>query len=322
MATTLPPPSRIPVPRSFTAPTTPALNTFKSSSPPTALNAKLEKISASERKIAALSARITCSTPTFNQSTKFSHLASAHRLPESPMMQRGQGICNLWRYTDYKTTLAADESSPTASSSGSLSWKSSRFRLRMRRSKNSLRSSDGSSGSDCHSSRSSSPGSPLISEKALPPLPPLFSPCTSPMDRYYHDSDFAPVPVAAPPPRPRFRASRKPAPEYIPAIVLPTPGSPSSSRSGEISDPESTSALQNVGPNVFIAYDDDSSVRADFGIHACHQPRSCGCCGLGHSARPPIGHHFRPGERNKYPPSSHPSPSRPGPCRTGFLSAI
>ncbi|KAJ7470948.1 hypothetical protein FB451DRAFT_1252573, partial [Mycena latifolia] len=255
-------PSRIPVPRSFTVPTTPVPNTSTPSPLPTP-RPKLERTHSTKdlRKIAALSVRLTCSTPTFNQSTKFAHLASAHHVPDSPMMQRGQGICNLWRYTDYKTTLAADEPTSPPSSSGSLSRKSSSLRLRLRRSINSLRSSSNSDGSsDGRSSRSSSPGpSPVLTEKELPPLPSLFSPCISPIDEYCHDSNFPPELDMAPPAQ--FKVRRKPAPEYNPNIALPTSASPSSSESSleENDESEQSSSLQNVGPNVFIAYDDDSS---------------------------------------------------------------
>ncbi|KAJ7116725.1 hypothetical protein C8R44DRAFT_983694 [Mycena epipterygia] len=225
--------SRIPVPRSFltsrsfTAPATPIPNTFQTT------NDLGNSNSDDERKLAALTIRLTCSTPTFNQSNKFSHFASGHH---SSVMQLGQGISSL---TGYKTSPAKDTTILTPGSSGSFSRKPSRFRLRMRSSKSSPCSSDESS-SVGQSSRSSSPGTPILAEKTLPLLPPLFSPCTSPINEYYHNS------------RPRFKIRRKPVPEYIPTISLP----PSSD---EDSDLEDLSALQNVGPNVFIAYDDDSS---------------------------------------------------------------
>ncbi|KAJ7116718.1 hypothetical protein C8R44DRAFT_880072 [Mycena epipterygia] len=222
--------SLIPIPRSFvtscsfTAPATPIPNTFQTT------NNLGNSNSDDERKFAALTIRLTCSTPTFNQSNKFSHFASGHH---PSVMQLGQGISSL---TGYKTSPAKDATIPTPGSSGSFGRKPSRFRLRMRSSKSSPCSLDGSS-SMGQSSRSSSPGTPLLAEKTLSLLLPLFSPCTSPINEYYQIS------------RPRFKIRRKPVPEYIPASSL---------SSDEDSDLEELNALQNVGPNVFIAYNDDS----------------------------------------------------------------
>ncbi|KAF7338705.1 hypothetical protein MSAN_02192700 [Mycena sanguinolenta] len=254
-------------------------------------------ISDDEEKREAIALRATCTTPTFNQSTKFSSLVASEG-PSNPFMQRGHGICTIPRYTDYKTALEDEGSPPTPgasrslnrklsrmglrtseddvfssapSSSSSLSRKASRFRLRLRPSKSSLRSSDGSSDGN---SRCSSPVTAVSSEKPLP-LPPLFSPCTSPFDEYQLDHDRTPVTEVPPPPappKPRFKIRRKPVPEYIPEY-LPEPPLPavdfdslSSSSSVYSSETDSSadecSSLQIVGPNVFIAYNDNSCLSA------------------------------------------------------------
>ncbi|KAJ7082920.1 hypothetical protein B0H15DRAFT_852033 [Mycena belliarum] len=241
----------------------------RDSLPPTD-NSQPEKIPSTndeQRKMEGLRTRLTCSTPAFNQSTKFSYLAPALELPASPMMQRGQGICNLWRYTDYKSTLAIEPcfKAPRSPPSSALGRKSSRLRLRLRRSKTSS-SSDGSS--DGRSSRSSSPGAPILTEKALPSLPPLFSPCTSPIDEYYQDVDTPSAIGISRPQHSIYKIPRKPAPEYIPPaiprIVLHTSVPPMSSASsvGEHAESENPSSLQIVGPNSFIAYDDDNTLSA------------------------------------------------------------
>ncbi|KAJ7698110.1 hypothetical protein B0H17DRAFT_1130035 [Mycena rosella] len=150
------------------------------------------------------------------------------------------------------------------SSSGSLSQKTSCFLLWLHCSKNSLCSSSDES-LDGWSSHSSSLESPILTEKMLPPLPLLFSPCSLPIDQYYHDSNFSPV-CELPPPMPsqsRFRTWWKPAPEYIPSNVLPTPDSLLSYKSAldsESSDPENSElyTLQNVRPNVSIVYEHNS----------------------------------------------------------------
>ncbi|KAJ7776629.1 hypothetical protein DFH07DRAFT_936905 [Mycena maculata] len=247
-------PTRVPVPRSFTAPATPVTtNDFKPPSPPTSVRPCNSEsgYSDEERTAEALSLRLQCPTPTFSQSSKLSHMASGHvQNPVSPMMHRGQGIGNLRQYTDYGTMLVNDAATPAPGFSGLLRRNSSRFRLKLRPSKCSLRSADESSeGGD------SNPGPPLPTGKPLP-LPPLFSPCTSPIGESDDDavpSSMADVPRPA---HPKFKIRRKPVPQYH-----PTPDSDSSSDYGsdESSEPEQSSALQNVGPNVFIAYDDDSS---------------------------------------------------------------
>ncbi|KAJ7770080.1 hypothetical protein B0H16DRAFT_1777184 [Mycena metata] len=253
-------PSRIPVFRSSsTASATPVAEPDISAAnyPAYDSDGDTDSTSDDERRRAALSIRLTCSTPAFNQSSKFSNLASCDA-PTSPMMHRGQGICNLPRYTDYKDTIDRDGSPLPLSVSRSLNRKPSRFRLRRRRSKNSLGSSDGSS--DGHSSRSSSPGTVSSSpdQKSLP-LPPLFPPCTSPIDEdeCYHDA--TPIAEVPPPLPPKFKIRRKPVPAYIPDVEVPSLVSDSSSATSSEDSAEECSALQNVGPNVFIAYDDDST---------------------------------------------------------------
>ncbi|KAK7046599.1 hypothetical protein R3P38DRAFT_2874666 [Favolaschia claudopus] len=150
---------------------------------------------------------------------------------------------------------AADDSSAAASSSGSLSRKPSLFSLRAWPSKNSLRSSEGSSGEP---SRCSSPIPPVSQEKPL--AAPLTSPCASPMSDL--DStrkvDFSP----APPSSPKFRIKRKPVPQYFSDPPLDTDCSSSADSSGSEDAHEASGALQLVGPNVFIAYDDDESILA------------------------------------------------------------
>ncbi|KAJ7036686.1 hypothetical protein C8F04DRAFT_1094096 [Mycena alexandri] len=253
-------PSRIPVFRSSsTASATPVAEPVISAAdyPAYDSDGDTDPTSDDERRKAALSIRSTCSTPTFNQSSKFSNLAACDA-PTSPMMHRGQGICNLPRYTDYKDAIDDDGSPLPLSVSRSLGRKPSRFRLRRRRSKNSLGSSDGSS--DGHSSRSPSPGtvSSIFDQKPLP-LPPLFPPCTSPIDddESYHDA--TPIAEVPPPLKPKFKIRRKPAPEYFPDVEVPSLDSDSSSATSSEDSAEQRSALQSVGPNVFIAYDDDST---------------------------------------------------------------
>ncbi|KAJ6469460.1 hypothetical protein C8R45DRAFT_1105317 [Mycena sanguinolenta] len=296
------PSSRIPVPRFFTASATssrcppnaspsPSPATPNSPGPNFQHDTTCSPASDDEQKREAIALRATCSTPTFNQSTKFSSLVVSEG-PANPFMQRGHGICTIPRYTDYKTALEDEGSPPTRglnrklsrmglrtseddgsssnpSPSSSLSRKASRFRLRLRPSKSSLRSSDGSSDGN---SRCSSPATAVSSEKPLP-LPPLFSPCTSPFDEYYDHTSVTEVPPPPASPQPRFKIRRKPVPEYIPEY-LPQPPLPavdvdslsSSSSSAYSSETDNSaddcSSLQIVGPNVFIAYDDNASLSA------------------------------------------------------------
>ncbi|KAJ7314598.1 hypothetical protein DFH08DRAFT_943182 [Mycena albidolilacea] len=300
------PSSRIPVPHFCAASATststrPPPNTSLSSTPNCPshnFGSDMRSLTSDdEQRREALAIRLTCSTPTFNQSTKFSSLSTSGR-PTSPFRHRLQGIGTLPRYTGYKSTLEDDgapsprsgsrllnrkgsrlrldlrapseddASSSTSSPSGSLSRKPSRFRLRLRPSKSSLLSSDESSNDIC--SRCSSPATTVDwSEKPLP-LPPLFSPCASPIDEYYSDNDRTPVAEVPPPPLPRpskFKIRRKPVPDYIPEvlpvvqIVDADSSSSSSLYSSELDEgsADDWSALQIVGPNVFIAYNDDST---------------------------------------------------------------
>ncbi|KAJ7503371.1 hypothetical protein B0H11DRAFT_582340 [Mycena galericulata] len=193
-----------------------------------------------ELKAQALSLRLTCPTPTFNQFTKFTHLASGHAdVPVPPTTQRGEGTCNFRQYADYKTTFTDVTSPPTSEAS-------SRFYLKMRRSQKSLRSAtDGSSeGGD---SRGPSPAVPFLTEKPLPPLPlpPLFSPCTSPTDENYHVVELSPVVNTPVPLRPRFKIRRKPVPDYLSPIPFHASDLDSSSEysSDESSEPGQASAL-------------------------------------------------------------------------------
>ncbi|KAJ7131959.1 hypothetical protein C8R46DRAFT_1048480 [Mycena filopes] len=247
-------PSRIPIPRSSSTATATSAHTFKSATdyPAYDSDSDMDPTSEDERRRAALSIRLTCSTPTFNQSNKFSKLAACDA-PASPMMHRGEGICNLPRYTDYK-----ENGSPLSLNvSRSLNRKPSRLaRLRRCLSRSSLRSgSDGSS--DGQSSRSSSPGT-LSSTSDDKSISPMFSRCTSPIDEYYNDT--TPTAEVPPPVPPKFKIRRKPVPEYIPdALGVPSLDYDSSSATSSDDAAEECGVLQNVGPNVFIAYDDDST---------------------------------------------------------------
>ncbi|KAF8175725.1 hypothetical protein K438DRAFT_1847598 [Mycena galopus ATCC 62051] len=295
------PSSKIPFPRFLTAPARPLPYSLSPNSEPYAHSLASDD---AQDKREALALRVTCTTPAFNQSTKFSSLAPSDQ-PANPFMHRGHGICTIPRYTDYKTALEDEGSPPTRSasrilkqkpsrlrvevsgsedeasssstpSSGSLSRKPSRFRLRLRPSKSSLRSSDGSSSEQ--SSRCSSPATTVSNEKPLP-LPPLFSPCSSPIDEYYLGTPATEVPPPLTPPQSRFKIRRKPVPayipgsEYLPKAPLPAVDADSASSLSSVcssesdssandSSPDDGSALQIVGPNVFIAYDDDPTASA------------------------------------------------------------
>ncbi|KAK6992783.1 hypothetical protein R3P38DRAFT_2568905 [Favolaschia claudopus] len=75
------------------------------------------------------------------------------------------------------------------------------------------------------------------------------------------DLDSTPKPAASPSP-PKFRIRRKPVPQYFPDPSVDTDSSSSADSSGSEDANEASGALQIVGPNVFIAYDDDESTLA------------------------------------------------------------
>ncbi|KAJ7671295.1 hypothetical protein DFH06DRAFT_1468069 [Mycena polygramma] len=160
---------------------------------------------------------------------------------------------------DESGSISTDQTSSFSSGS---SEKPSRIRRSVGPSKTNLHSSDESS-SDAGSSLCSISisGTPILNEKPLPEAP-LFSPCTSPIDEYNLDNDPTPSAEAAPARQlSRFQIRRKPVPEYFPD-TRPVPDSDSSSAystsSGE-SSAEGSAAIQIVGPNVFIAYDNDAT---------------------------------------------------------------
>ncbi|KAF7308329.1 hypothetical protein HMN09_00681100 [Mycena chlorophos] len=191
--------------------------------------------------------RRTCSTPTFNQSTKLRCLTTTGPTPPRPALKRGQGIGSLRVHTDEKSSLSVASSS-TLSRKSSLSSLGSRFRLKLRPSKPNLLMSDGSS----ESSRSSSPAG-----KPLPPLPALCP--TIPTPVYEEDLDpFDEQPPAASPP---FKVRRKPVPLYIPpSDAVPIMDfSTSQSSSDESSDEESPNPVERLGPNVFLTPDGESA---------------------------------------------------------------
>ncbi|KAJ7913009.1 hypothetical protein B0H13DRAFT_2005720 [Mycena leptocephala] len=259
------PSSRIPVPRSITAPATPMVpNTSKSSASTTSIYPSYDSEPETtyyiddEKRIEALTVRLTCTTPTFNQSTKLSNLASGCA-PTSPMMHRGQGICNLPRYTDYKTALEDDSSVHTSSSSSSLSRKPSRFRLRASEDDGSSAIFGASSSLIRKPSRfrlrapeddsfiATSDASSSLSRKPSRFLRMCRSKASLRSSDGSSDGHSSRVLALVPPPlQPKFKIRR-----------TLTPDSDSSDSSYSASTEEGN-ALQIVGPNVFIAYDDDS----------------------------------------------------------------
>ncbi|KAJ6577711.1 hypothetical protein B0H19DRAFT_1121151, partial [Mycena capillaripes] len=331
-------PSRIPVPRLFTAETFTLPTSSMGKSP--SRYPEFESDDEHERRMEVLALRLTCSTPAFNQSSKF--LRASPAPTPMPAMHRGQGTHTF----QYQGTLKDDasttphllsrkpsplllhpseddansvsthtSSSSSGSSSSGLSLKPSLFRIRA------PTSSDDSTSVSTKPSRTNTSGSRRLSMKpsslfrlracrsktnlhssdesysdaqlsnanpndtSLPPSLPrprnLFSPCTSPIDEYYHSLENDPTPRAEVPPmlpKSRFKIPRKPVPEYFAmseegdANALLTPDDSDSawaysvsSASDEAEDGGNTeeveytsnaySALQIVGPNVFIAYD-------------------------------------------------------------------
>ncbi|KAJ7651165.1 hypothetical protein FB45DRAFT_32043, partial [Roridomyces roridus] len=255
--------SRIPIFRPFTPPATPLVisKPLTPDSSPRSSQSEDDSSTDEERRAEAIRIRLTCSTPTFNQSTKFLHLVSTGgKDPLLPGIQRGQGIGGLKRYTDYKETLT-DGVVPSPSSP-TLTRKPSRLRMTLRRAKTmaSLRTSDRRSDTD--TSRCSSPGATVPFDKP-PPLPSFFSPCTSPAKEYLPDYDYESEFVA---PQIRstrslqsFKIRRKPVPTYYPSPPTSDSSSDDSSASEDNVELEQSGAIQNVGPDVFIAYNDDDS---------------------------------------------------------------
>ncbi|KAJ6617542.1 hypothetical protein B0H10DRAFT_1306097 [Mycena sp. CBHHK59/15] len=117
MATSHSFPSRIPVARPSTVPgntvsshyKTPRTTTTETLPP----NQPLTYSSVPSNEREAVRLRFTCSTPTFNQSTKFSQLARhVQAIPISPMIQRGKDMCARRRFTDHKTGSTKQRGSP------------------------------------------------------------------------------------------------------------------------------------------------------------------------------------------------------------------
>ncbi|KAJ7651142.1 hypothetical protein FB45DRAFT_889769 [Roridomyces roridus] len=255
--------SRIPIFRPFTPPATPLVisKPLTPDSSPRSSQSEDDSSTDEERRAEAIRVRLTCSTPTFNQSTKFLHLVSTGgKDPLLPGIQRGQGIGGLKRYTDYKETLT-DGVVPSPSSP-TLTRKPSRLRMTLRRAKTmaSLRTLDRRSDTD--TSRCSSPGATVPFDKP-PPLPSFFSPCTSPTKEYLPDYDYESEFVA---PQIRstrslqsFKIRRKPVSTYYPSPPTSDSSSDDSSASEDNVELEQSGAIQNVGPDVFIAYNDDDS---------------------------------------------------------------
>ncbi|KAJ7235636.1 hypothetical protein B0H12DRAFT_1141394 [Mycena haematopus] len=281
---------RISVPRFLTAPATsrPLPNTSVSPTPNYPHNSQYHTTYSStnddeEHSPEASSLRGTCTTATLNQSTKPSSFPTSDG-PASPSMQRGHGIGTIPHYR----IATKDDSSPLTRSASRL-WKkvprlgprtskddtsiptpsTSSFRLRLRPSTSSLRSLYVSSDDSSHGS---SPATTASSEKPLP-VPPPFSTCAPPIDEYHPDRDPTPLTNVPPPPtpsQPNFKIRRKPVPEYTPGYLpeppRPVVGADSPSPSAYSSESDSSaddhSTVQIVGPNVFIAYDDDFTTSA------------------------------------------------------------
>ncbi|CAK5272168.1 unnamed protein product [Mycena citricolor] len=196
-----------------------------------------------QRRKEALNARSTCTTPSFNQSNKFSKCQiSAAEAPSCPILQQGKGFGSLRNYTDYKSTLGSSEVLPKT-----VSRKPSRLFLKLKPSKSSFKSNDEVSLVTTTSSSSSSSHTPDLNDNPFP-LPPMFSPCTSPIDEYFQERVSAP-------PQARFRIRRKPVPAYPETEDLSSSSAESSASETDGFDSDDLGSPQLVGPNVFIAYD-------------------------------------------------------------------
>ncbi|KAJ6461264.1 hypothetical protein C8R47DRAFT_109125 [Mycena vitilis] len=289
--------SLAPAPRSFSTSAAPHVTAKYTSH--LDLDAPSDDESARERENTdARALRHTSSTPAFNQSSKFSRIRSPippvpmlHHGQGYRTLPRlaAQGTILTASGTSTSSSLGRKPSTSASSSSASwrgLSRKLSRFRLRGSEDESSSVSTDqtssgssekpsrilrsvGPSVTNVHSSDESSSdagsslcsisisGTPLLNEKPLPEAP-LFSPCTSPIDEYYLDNDPTPLAEAAPARQlSKFQIRRKPVPEYFPDTNSDS-SSAYSTRSGESSS-EGSAAIQIVGPNVFIAYDNDAT---------------------------------------------------------------